>query len=86
MPLGQSRLPDALAAPGAVLSVARPAEVGLRVTGAAGEGLLGFDAARGRLLSYGMRETFGLAAALGRSSIRRTLSVSVEIERVKQAE
>jgi hypothetical protein len=81
VPLAHAAL--AAPAPGALVAVPSPVRLDVRVLGASGDGELHFDAARGVMLSYGMRETFGLAARLGRSSVGRTIHVSFEIERVE---
>jgi len=75
----------ALAAPrtGALTATASPEELVLQVLGASGDGELRFDATRGVLLSYRIKETVGVAAKLGESAVRRTVNVSFEIERLE---
>ncbi len=70
-------------APGALVAAASPEELALDVLGASGDGELRFDAARGAILSYRMRETFGVAAKLGRASLRHTVNVRFEVERLE---
>ncbi|MHC5057263.1 MAG: hypothetical protein ACYTKD_21510 [Planctomycetota bacterium] len=71
-------------APGALVVAATPEELDLVVHGASGDGELRFDPVGGALLSYRVCETVGLAAKLGRSSVRRTVNVRFEIERLEQ--
>jgi len=70
--------------PGSLVSIPPPEELDLDVLGASGDGEIRFDIARGVVLSYGMRETLGIAAKLGGSSVRRTINVSLRIERLEE--
>ncbi|MHC4251555.1 MAG: hypothetical protein ACYS9X_20745 [Planctomycetota bacterium] len=69
--------------PGALVAAASPEELDLVVHGASGDGELRLDPVGGALLSYRVCETVGLAAKLGRSSVRRTVNVRFEIERLE---
>jgi len=69
---------------GSLVSAASPEELDLDVLGAAGNGETRFDINRGMVLSYDMRETLGIAAKLGDSSVRRTINVRLRIERLEQ--
>ena len=72
--------------PGTLVSAASPEGPNLDVLGASGDGEIRFDVARGVLLSYRMRETVGVAAKLGGSSLRRTINVSFRLDRLEGAQ
>jgi hypothetical protein len=69
--------------PGALIVSASRVDLDLKVYGASGVGKLTFDATRGVMLSYRVRETLGISAKLGGASVRRTLNVTFEIERLE---
>jgi hypothetical protein len=66
---------------GSLIAETRPARIAVDISGSSGTGVLRFDVATGRLVSYRAEETVGLSVQFGETALQRTGRITFSVHR-----